>query len=648
VVAGASAVIFLLLAVVAHLMVGMHDRSSPIVLGSPPRVVLDFAGAGVQDEAAVDALRGLDEDFSLGLVKQGADLNGDLRGIVLIPVSGTATVPSVVGRYQDAPARLVGRDAWEFTTVTGTYYVTGDATALPTATTEFERLGVVVSQDDTTVWTGLQGVIRLPAMLLAVLTGCVLLVTLVLYWLSVKARRRALGVLAGNPVARIQVHDLGQLMALVVAVWLPASALAAVVIGWWRGWAYVAVFAGYLGFLGGFMLSVALVAAVLMSAVSIPSPALIARRRPTTVGVLRTAGVLKAATFVAVLLVIGPVWGALDRAMTQAEQLSRWERLADYASVVFPDVSDVEYNRLGPGFADVVGEGEEDDAVLFSTTYAPEEGEQREFGTVLSDHVGPRWAALSFVNQRWLDVMAAEEQTDLVEVPTAEVPKQELVAWFDGVWQTPGRPGEQTVASLRYLSPATGTVPVIANGGDLEYRDDVLLIVVPSVSETFNDSALLNTASGSDLLFAGVDETQARLESHGLARDIKVQQAAEAGVLLAQFAAYEAWLGAVSIVGLGVALAISAAISAYIAMLLQAKNDFARRLSGQAWLRVLSGRVAPELVVGGVIAAAAVLLQPSQQVVPVLATGVLLLVASPVMHVLAGRRGFADVAARRL
>lgn len=653
VVAGASAMIFLLLAVMVHLLVDMHDRTSPITLGSPPRLMLDFANAGVQGEAAIDALRSLDEDTGLSLVKQAADLSSDLHGVVLIPLNNNPALPETVGRYQDAPARVVGQEAWSHTTATGLYFATGDTAALPRATSELERMGVRVERDDASIGAGVQGVIRLQSMLTAFVTVCLLLATLVLYWLAVKSRRRALSVLAGTPAARVQVHDLGQLMLLVAAVGLSVSLLATVVVGLWRGWVYAPAFAAYFGILGGLMLVVALMVALGMSAVSVPSPALIARRTPATVGVRRAAGAIKGVTFVLVLLAIGPAWVALDRALTEAEQLSRWERLADYASAEFGLASEADIQRLKPTFGQLVREAEVDDALLFSATFAREEDDEDDLptmGTRFSDLLGQRWAGIALVNQRWLDVVAADDETHLDEVPSRDLPPAfltELSRGFDEPWGR-AEDAQRTVAGLHFLTPAAGTVPLIGSANELAYRDDVLIAVVPGVWATFSDGTLVNFAYG-ELLFAGVEETQRRLETHGLARDIKVQHAAEEGILLAQFAAYDAWLSTASIAGLGLALVLAAAISAYIAALLQARNDFARRLAGHQWLRVLAGRALPELGIGGLVAVfVAGLLRPPEQILPVVVTAGLLLAASPVTHVLAARRGFTDVTARKL
>jgi hypothetical protein len=652
VVAVASAVIFALVALMAHLLVGMHDRAAPVVLDAPPRLMLDFSSARSQGDAALAELKLIDVDAGLGLVKQGANLTGDLRGVVLIPLNDSTLTGQVVQRYEDAAAKVVGTDAWTYTTVSGAYYVTGDRSAIPDAVERLVGQGVLVERSDTSLRDGVDSLVRVRGMLLAFVTACVLLVTLVLYWLAVKSRRRALSVLAGTPVSRIQVHDLGQLMILVVGMWLPVAVVASVAVGVWRGWAFVPVFAQYLLVLALLMLMVTLAAALVMSAASIPSPSLIARRAPATLGVRRAASAIKVVVFVLVLLMIGPAWTALGQAATQAEQLKRWEELADYAAVVFPDASEGDIQRIMKPFGQLVRDAERDQQLLFSETFLPAEGVPEIEGAMeFEDFLDHRWVGISLVNSGWLEVAVGADADNLVDVPSSELPRDflgELRSWFDPVWGLPDASAEQTVGGLRFLSPSRGTVPVVGVGGELDYRDDVLLVVVPDLAGTFNDDTLLNASTGRGLLFRGIDQTQRRVEAAGLAKDVKVQYAAEQGMLAAQVATYEAWLGTASIIGLGLALGIAAMISAYVEMLLQAKNDFVRRLSGQPWLRVLSGRVVPEAAFGGGLAIVMLLLQPPGQLLAVAVTALVVLAASPLAHVLAGRRGFADVVARKL
>jgi hypothetical protein len=268
-----------------------------------------------------------------------------------------------------------------------------------------------------------------------------------------------------------------------------------------------------------------------------------------------------------------------------------------------------------------------------------------------SEALGARWSGFAIVNQRWLElVLTEDDEARLVDVPQDEIPQSfldEFAPQLD-LWTRSDEAAESALGGFDYLTPVGGPVPLVGLGGELEHRDDVLVVLVPDTWATFNDSFLMSAATGMNLLFTGLDETQALLESHGLAKEIKVQHAADDGILLAQFAAREAWLAVVSMIGLAVALVVAAWISAYIAALLQAKNDFARRLAGHAWLRVLSGRVVPEVALGALVALVPVILQPPGRMLPVVVAAVLVLVFSPLAHVLAARQGFADVGARRL
>lgn len=650
VVVGASAVVFGLLAVMVHLLVAVHDNSSPIALDSPSRLTLDFADSAVQDEEALRALRTWDADAGTGLVRQAADLDGDLRGKIFIAVNKESDLPSIVEWYGDEPtSRVVGPEALSHTTASGRYFATGDPAGLPTLIAEAERHGVRVERDDGTIKEGLQGLYRIQSLALAFLTGCVLLATLVLYWLAVKSRSRALRVLGGSSVGRVQVHDMGRLLLLATGSWLAVAAASTVGIGLWKGWSYAPLFAAYLTALGGLMLAVVSVAALVMSRISVPSPQLIARRQPATVGVRRAAGALKAITFVLVLSTVGPAWLALHQAVTSAEQLSRWQQLADQTRLIFPSAGESDYQRLMPPFGDLVHEVEDNDgAVALSAVFASEESHAYRWA---SESLGDRWSGFALVNERWLDLVLTEtDSTRLVEVPPNEVP-QSFYGAFEPqleIWQRQDVPVAQTLREFEYYTPEDGPVPLVGSGGDLVHLDDVLVIVVPSVWETFNDSFLISSASGAELLFTGLDSTQLRLEEHELARDIKVQYAAEAGILAAQFAANEAWMSIASMIGLAVALVVAAAISAYLMALLQARNDFARRLAGQHWMRVLQRRMALDAALAVLLATAVAALQPTDHLLPVTLTALAAVAVSPMMHVFAAGRGFADMRARRL
>ena len=508
-----------------------------------------------------------------------------------------------------------------------------------------------VTRDDATVWTALQGLYRMTSLSIAFVTGCVLLATLVLYWLAVKSRSRALRVLGGAQVIQIQLHDLGRLLLLVVGVWMGISAVAEIVIGLWKGWIYAPLFTTYLAILGGLMLAVVTVAALLMSAASIPSPALIARRRPATLGVRRAAGALKGVTFLLVLLTIGPTWLALNQAVTQAEQLSGWERLANQVATNFevevgPDGGEADLEQMAPAYGALVREAESTDLVALSYLFQDPPETPHPW---VAPAVGPRWSSFALVNQRWLNLaLTQHDRARLKQVSREQVPQR----FFDNfapqldLMKRSSEPTDQLLAGFDYLTPAQGLVQLNTNGR-LVYLDHVLIIVVPDVWATFNDRTLTSFGSSSSLLFTNLDKTQMLVESHGLAKQLRVRFAADAGILMAQYARYEAWLSTVSLVGLAVALMVAAGISAYLTELLQARNDFVRRLAGQAWLRILQRRVIVDVALGLTLAFVLAMLLPRDQLLPVLVTALVAVGISPAAHIMAAQRGFADVKARR-
>ncbi|MDP8970720.1 MAG: hypothetical protein M3N52_09570, partial [Actinomycetota bacterium] len=179
--AGAAAAVFLLLAAMVHLLVDFQDRSSPISLTSPPRLTLESPDESTPAHVALAALRRADAQTGVGLVKQGADLSGDTRGVVLLPVTADTELPRAVGRYSEEPMSVVGVREWAHTSVPGTYLVTGDTAQLPRAIADLERTGLKLQRTDTSVGTGLSGLLMFPSMLLAFVTVCVMLATVVLY-----------------------------------------------------------------------------------------------------------------------------------------------------------------------------------------------------------------------------------------------------------------------------------------------------------------------------------------------------------------------------------------------------------------------------------------------------------------------------------
>ncbi|MEV7548258.1 hypothetical protein AB0N89_01375 [Amycolatopsis sp. NPDC089917] len=648
VVLGASAVLFCLLALMTHLMVDIHDRAFPVGLNPSSLVNLDFSEATLKDDAATSALRSWDSRAGLGLLKETADLDGDLRGKVFIALNDSSTLPAVVEWYGDEPgAKVVESAALDHVLPSGTYLVTGRTDQLSEVIDDLRGHQVSVTRTDPTLFEDLSGLYFLQSLTIALVTGCVLLVTLVLYWFAAKSRGRALRVLTGTPIARIQLVDVTRFLFLLTLAWAATTATAVLVVGLWKGWSYTGLFASRMGALGAMVLLLVIVAAGVISAMSAPSPESIARRKPASLGVRRAAGGIKVIAFGFALLAIGPAWAGIATANESAAELGQWDKLANQVRTTFQGTSEDDFQRLMPPFGAVVRTAASSNtaALSYLTTDQPGVPDATQWAAALG-----RWSSFALVNQRWLDLMRPEGgKVPLTEVPAAAVPPRFLAALTlqVEVWKRSPEPASTVMDGFRYLTPDGGPVPFAAPGGELEFHDDTLVIVVPDLWKTFNDSFLVSTASSGNLLFTGLGPTQELIAAQHIDKEIKVRYAAADGILRAQFAAYDAWLGVVSVIGLAVALMVAAAISAYLSALLEARNDFARRLAGYAWPKVLARRLVPEIVTGTILAVLIALVQAEHAPVVLVAT-VLLLGSAPVAHVFAARRAFADVSARRL
>lgn len=324
-------------------------------------------------DAATDLLRTVATETGVELVRVTADLDENLRGKLFVALDGGSGLPSVVDLYDQPPARVVGPEALAHISASGTYLVVGGAERLPALIAALEERGVRVSRADPSIGAALQSLVFVRGFLLAFLAGCVMMATLGLYWLAVRAQNRALRVLGGASALRIQVHDLVRLLILVAAAGLGVLGIAALVIGWSKGPRFVPLYVEYFVALGALILLVLGTTAFVMSGASIPSPDLIARRQPATLGARRAADALKGAAFVVLVLTIGPAWVALDQAVAKAAELRRWETLAD--QVILGPVgfgTEADDERIMPSVGAVVREAEAKGRVALSMLFRDE------------------------------------------------------------------------------------------------------------------------------------------------------------------------------------------------------------------------------------------------------------------------------------
>jgi hypothetical protein len=215
------------------------------------------------------------------------------------------------------------------------------------------------------------------------------------------------------------------------------------------------------------------------------------------------------------------------------------------------------------------------------------------------------------------------------------------------------------MAQLKYAEPVGGfQLPVSTGSGDLLFPDKVLVVVVPSLYDTFSDANLTSMISTRNIVFSGLAATQKLLDRQGLAPDqlrsvgfegeVNLVYIAEEGLLKAQFAQYVTWLLNLALLALLVAFAVAAAISAVISSRLHAKRDFPLRLAGQPWARILQVRVAKEALAGVGLVGIVLLLQQPDEMGAILVATAFGLIVSPLSHFLAARWIFVGIGRRRV
>ncbi|MEU4159820.1 hypothetical protein [Actinoplanes sp. NPDC026670] len=646
VVAGA---LFALLALVAAIVTDLHDRDFPQALGAQTRVGLDFAESRFSDREAFDTLTRLDAADGLGLVRIAPDLAGGSDERVFVSLNDSDLPASFSWFSGSGEGRVVGRDRLANSSPDGSYLVTGDSTRLGALTDELAAGGVRVTRIDASVVGSLKFTMREGGFGAAILAAFALIAALALFWLSMKARSRALRVLGGCPTPRIHAQDLGGFAGALLLSAAVVTVAATLWVGAANGWLYVGVFARALAGLELGVISVSLLVALIMSASAWPSATMLATRQPAVKSLRKAAVVIQAVTFLLVVGAAAPAWSAYRNSAATAAETAQWKNLADQVALQF-GMSDDDMTALEPQVGNLIKDAESSGEAAFSYAFSKE---------TWSGDLGD-YSAVAFVNQKWLELMAA---TSLDPVPFDRVQGM-VTREFGETFQLLSRDqraGAATLAGFSYREPADGLrvpIGVGGGGGSLEFLDDVLVAVVPSVRDTFNDRNLTSMASTRNVLFTGVAGTQALLDRNGLSAealagrgikgDLSVVYVAEEGILRAQFMAYLVWLMNLALAALVVAFGVAAAISALITALLHAKRDFPLRLAGHSWSRILQSRVARELVAGALIVALVAAFQRPEAFGALLTAALFGVFVVPLSHLAAARWCFGGVSRRRI
>ncbi|MGB3683260.1 MAG: hypothetical protein WA990_12355 [Rubrobacteraceae bacterium] len=651
-----SAVLFAIMAATAVIVADLHDRDAPVRLGARSSVSLDFADSGMSDQEAFRQLGRLSDRLGLGLVKVAPDLGGDQSGQVFIVVGDQDSFPEMISRFGDQPdAQIRDSVALENSYANGQYLVTGETARLADFEDWLADNRVAGELNDDSLGNVLRLLVAQSSFVTSLLATAALMVSLVLYWLSIKAKGRALRVLAGVSTWRIQYEDLVGFLATISAAASLCGLVAVTYVGLAYDWVFVPYYAWALLIFYTAVIVATMACAVVISVASWPSAKMLAAREPAVKSLRKVSVVLKASTFALVLVAVTPAFTAYTDAKTVAAEQAQWKSLADQVALSFDvGMDESSFQQLMPSVGELVKESEERDAIAMSYTWDNE---------MVNGDLEP-YAYLSLVNQRWLDLMLGEggdgghggsqPESDLVPVTRDQVPdrtRQQLLGEQLELWLRDRSTADETLSKMSFYRHAgTDKFPMAlgGGGGDLEFSNDAIIVVAPSVNELFNDDFLTSAASTSNLVFTGLGPTQALVEQHGLQKEVYVKYVAEEGVLLAQLTAYFAWLQGISLVALVAALVVAALIGAFITAVLKARRDFPLRLAGKRWIEILAGRVIKEWAVGIALAALVILVRGLDGGLLIAVVAMAGLLASPLIHIVAARWAFANVSLRRL
>lgn len=646
-----SAALFCLLALVAAVVTAVHDRDFPQALGAHSALGLDFADSELTDRDALAELTSLDAEWDVGLVKILPDLAGDADRRVFVAL-GDRDLPVAFRWFSGTGAgRVVGSERLANSPPDGSYLVTGDTAGLADLAQRLRDAGVRVTRTDASVADSLRFSLGEGGFRTAVLAACALGAALALFWLSMNTRSRALRVLGGSPALRIQAQDLGGFAAVLLLTGAAVAAGSAACVALLAGPAYVDAFVRALLGLQLAVVAASMLVALAMSALAWPSAVMLANRQPAVRSLRSAAAVVQAATFVLIVAAAGPAWSAQQRSAAVAAETAQWKNLAEQVAVRFAMTGDM--SRLEPQVGDLVEDAESAGALAFSYTFTEDQWQ--------GDYGG--YSAVAFVNQAWLDLLAREAPPGAMAAVPSGLVQDMLVRLFGEQLTLLSRdnvPGADVLAGLEYRRPAGGFRLPVAEGssGSLQFLDDVLVAVVPSVHATFNDRNLTSMMSTKNVLFSGVTAARQLLEQNGLGAgglrrlgvegEMNVVYVAEDGILIAQFTAYMVRLMTLALAGLAVAFSVAAAITALITSLLHAQRDFPLRLSGRSWPRIIRGRVARDLAAGAALVGVVALVQRPGQAVALLAAALLGALVVPLSHLLAAGWCFAGVVGRRI
>lgn len=203
-----ASALFALLALLSIIITDLYDRDFPRAINVESRLNLNLNETEWNVTEAFVMLEELDAQLELGLVKIAPDLAHDGDSQVFVAFNDENLPDEFTWFGSDDINKIIGKDRLANSYPGGFYLVTGNKANLDEFEDELKNAGVKVGRTDASILDSLLFIVQERGFAAAVLASLSLIAALALFWLTLKARGRALRVLGGCPTIRIQVQDL--------------------------------------------------------------------------------------------------------------------------------------------------------------------------------------------------------------------------------------------------------------------------------------------------------------------------------------------------------------------------------------------------------------------------------------------------------
>ncbi|MEH0109679.1 hypothetical protein V6N00_08160 [Tersicoccus sp. MR15.9] len=586
---GAFAVV-ILVSLLAGLQLQETQRTFP--LGTDETLTLSFNSSSISKAQAIDGMNRIATDHALTLVKKNADRDDFLHGLSLYQFGDRAPAePANIDWFDSSMhGQLFSSSQIAQTSLDGSYAVVGPEAGVSALQSFLADSGVQVDATRAGWLDTAAALVVGKGAGLALVSGLVLMTTVVMAWSALHSRARALHILAGVSTPRILRTELRSLAGLLVIPALAGIAAAGVYVFFSRGGSAVTdYFRTLTPWLAG-LVAVLVIGSVVVTALSWPSVDTIAHRRPPARAYRVFSEVLKVAALVLVVASLPPLVSAISAATNATADNARWSNLGNEVGLRMTNISDEE--RLAavlPRFVTLTRDLDERHDVAVSYAFDPATVQAGQYDDVVL--VNPRYLELQHVT-----ALSPVEAGDLPAVTRSDL-KANMPLWTKG---TAAAADPLSAASYATIRPGTGPVQALSpNAGRSVTLDRPLFVIVNRPADVFGGSFLLSLMSTSNLIFSSDSQLTSQLTDHQLdGYVLSIDRVSDTGLYQSQIDNQDAALRTISIVLLSGSLIISAMLSALVYALSRARPIFALRTSGSSWPRLLRERLLIDIATG--------------------------------------------------